>query len=344
MSKIKLAIIGMGRMGITQYSIINSSPDIEIVAIADNSSFILPVLSKYTLIKTFNDYNELFEKINLDAVLVCTPPNLHFPIIKKAFEKKLHVFVEKPFTVKFLQSAELARLFLNSDFVNQVGYDIHFNELFCKLKMYLDDQIIGKIVRFKSEMFSCTISKSSENASWRAARDSGGGVIFEMGSHAITLINFLIGKPDKVTGSSMNVLYSKNVEDAASTTFLYKNGIVGTLYLNWCDTSYRKPSLKIEIFGNDGRIVADQYSMKIFLNKSNIKYNFHKGWNIIYITDITDSVPFYVRGNQFTKQIYHFIDCIKNKGIENRCSFIEAANTLEVIENIFNDYEKNGRV
>ncbi|GHV78813.1 hypothetical protein AGMMS49944_06040 [Spirochaetia bacterium] len=301
MTKLKVAIIGMGRMGITQYSLINSSADMEIVAVADNSSFIMPVLNKYTQVKTFNDYNDLFDQMDVDAVLVCTPPTFHFPVIKKAAEKGIHVFVEKPFTTQLKQASELAKLFANTTLVNQVGYDIRFNEVFSKAKTLLEDDIIGKIIRFKTEMLSGTISQSNEKSGWRASRESGGGVIFEMGSHAITLVNFLIGKPDKVTGSSLNYIYSKNVEDAASSTFLYKNGKTGTLYINWCDTSYRKPSLKIEIFGTAGRVLADQYSLKIFMNKQNIKYNFHQGWNTVYVTDLIEPVPFYVRGNQFTR-------------------------------------------
>ncbi len=65
------------------------------------------------------------------------------------------------------------------------------------------------MIRFKSEMFSCTISKSDEGSGWRASRESGGGAVFEMASHAIDLVNFLIGKPDKVTGSSLNISIQK---------------------------------------------------------------------------------------------------------------------------------------
>ena len=47
MEKIRLGIIGMGRMGITHFSIINSHPQVEIVAIADTSKMTLDLLKKY---------------------------------------------------------------------------------------------------------------------------------------------------------------------------------------------------------------------------------------------------------------------------------------------------------
>jgi predicted dehydrogenase len=344
MEKIRIAIIGAGRMGITHYSIINSHPNIEIESVADPSAIILTMIKKYLPVKTYKDYNELFETSRPDAILVCTPPNLHYDIIEKAFRSGIHVFAEKPFTTKYEDATKLNNLFDKSGLVNQVGYVNRFNDVFMKTKEFLNKGIIGKVIRFKSEMFSCTITKSDDASGWRASRESGGGAIFEMASHAIDLVNYLIGKPDKVVGSSLNQIYSKSVEDAMSTTFLYRSGTSGTIYINWSDPSYRKPTNKIEIFGDKGRILADQHSIKIFANKADIEHNLREGWNTLYITDIFKPVPFYVRGNEFTRQLYHLVDCIQDESITNKCSFQDGTNVHEVIDRIYSDYEINGRL
>jgi predicted dehydrogenase len=269
---------------------------------------------------------------------------LNFEIIKKTAKKRIPVFVEKPFTTQLCEALELTQLYADNGILNQVGYVNRFNDVFRKVKELLNINVIGDIKRFKSEMFSCTITKSDEGSGWRSSRESGGGAVFEMASHAIDLVNFLIGKPDKITGSSLNYIYSSKVEDAACSTFLYKNGIAGTLNINWSDTSYRKPTNKIEIFGNLGRILADQHSLKIFLNKENKQKNLREGWNTFYITDLFKPVPFYVRGNEFTAQLYHFVDCVKNKKSTTQCTFVDGKKVLEVIDNIFRDYEQNGRI
>jgi predicted dehydrogenase len=133
-NKIKISIIGMGRMGITHYSIINSHPDVLIESVADPSGLILSMMNKYLPIKTFKDYSELFNKSTPVAVLVCTPPNLHYPIIQKAAEKGIHVFVEKPFTTKLNEASELAQIYITNRLVNQVGYVNRFNDIFRKVK------------------------------------------------------------------------------------------------------------------------------------------------------------------------------------------------------------------
>jgi len=342
--KIKLAIIGMGRMGITHYSIINSHPDIKIESIVDPSTVVLSMMKKYLPVNTFKDYKDLFKTKPADAILLCTPPNLNEPIIKRAAELGIHVFAEKPFTTKYEEAQELNRLFIEKNLVNQVGYVNRFNNVFRKCKYFLKIGLIGDIIRFKSEMFSCTITKEDKSSGWRSSRKSGGGAVYEMAAHAIDLVNYLIGKPHKVIGSTLSKIYSSNVEDALTSTLLYPNGASGTLDINWSDTSYRKPINKIEVFGKKGKILADQHSLKIFLNESNNEHHLSKGWNTLYITDLFKAVPFYVRGNEFTSQLFHFIDCIKDKNVKSICSFQDGADVLEVIQSIFKDHDKNGKV
>jgi predicted dehydrogenase len=344
MEKIRIGIIGIGRMGITHYSIINNHPDIEIKAVVDTSSLVLSILKKYIKgVNTYDDYNKLFENESLDAIFICTPPTLHYQIALKAAEKGIHVFCEKPFTTERKKATELTTLFEQKKLVNQVGYVNRFNDIFRTVKKHIDKEVIGNVIRFKSEMYSRTITRSEEGKTWRDSRENGGGAVFEVASHAIDLVIFLIGKPDKVTGSSLTSIFSKNVEDAVNATFLYKNGISGTLNVNWSDESFRKPTNKIEVLGTEGKILADQHGIKIFLKKKSPDNNLREGWNTIYITDVFKPVPFYVRGNEFTAQLYHFIDCMKNNETATNCSFRDATETLEVIEGIFTDYELNGK-
>jgi scyllo-inositol 2-dehydrogenase (NADP+) len=344
-NKIKIGIIGVGRMGITHYSIINSHSQVEIKCVADPSSLISNIFSKYIPdVQIYKDYNDLLKQSHLDAVLVCTPPGINYPILKLANDLGLHVFVEKPFCINTAQAKELDQLYSKKNLVNQVGYVNRFNDVFCKVKELIEERVIGDIIRFRSEMFSNTVSKPDEGNGWRMTRKDGGGAVYEMASHAIDLVNFIIGKPKKVVGAILNKIYSKNVEDVVSSTFILDHNISGTLYVNWSDTSYRKPSNKLEVFGTNGKLLADQYSLKIFLNKENPSFHFKEGWNTLNITDIFKPVPFYVRGNEFTRQLYHFIDLIQDRSIEPVCTFQDGIDSLEVIDGIFNDFETNQNI
>jgi len=339
---IRLGIIGMGRMGITHYSIINSHPEVEIIAVADTSKMTLDLLKKYVPnLQVFKDYKELIDTAKPDALIVCTPPNLHFEVCNYAFQNNIHVFVEKPFTSNVKHAEELKQKFESKGLVNQVGYVNRFNDVFMTVKKYVESGLIGEIIRFKSEMFSCTVSKKEDSESWRSFRENGGGAVYEIAAHAIDLVDYIIGPPDKIVGTSMNQIFSKHVEDIVSSTFLYKNGCSGTLYVNWCDTSYRKPSNKLELFGSKGKILADQHGLKVFLNADDVVTGYKKGWNTVYITDIFTPVKFYVRGNEFTRQLYYFADTILGQEKGDICTFTDGYNAQNIMHQLFEDAKIN---
>lgn len=338
MRKIKIGIIGMGRMGITHYSIINSHTQVEIVAVADTSKLTLDVLKKYVPgVQVYKDYRELIDLAKPDAILVCTPPNLHYEIGLYACDRGIHAFIEKPFTNDAIKAKDLKEKFESKGLVNQCGYVNRFNDIFLTVRKFIKAGLIGEIIRFKSEMFSCTVTKKEETESWRSFRENGGGAVYEIAAHAIDLVDYIIGIPERITGTSMNQVYSKHVEDIISSTFIYKNGCSGTLYVNWCDTSYRKPANKLELFGEKGKILADQHGMKIFMNADDALFGYKKGWNTVYITDIFTPVSFYVRGNEFTRQLYHFADSILGKTQEKICTFSDGYDAQKIMHHLFSD-------
>jgi predicted dehydrogenase len=335
---IKVGIIGAGRMGITHHAIINSHPDVEVTAIADPSSVMTVLLEKYVKVRTYKDSASLLENEQVDALLVCTPPTLNYDVLILAQRKGVHAFVEKPFLLSAEKASELARLYDGSGLVNQVGYVNRFNDSFVRVKRLVEEDALGKPIRFRSEMYSSTIIRPLDEKGWRSTRENGGGVVYEMASHSIDLINYLFGRPDKIVGTRLSRVFSKSVEDIVSSTFAYNNGLVGSLYVNWSDESFRKPTNKIEIFGQKGKILADQHGLRIFLSHASDRLGFKKGWNNLYITDVFTSVPFYVRGLEFTAQLYHFIDTIKSGAQRaTRCSFSDGATTLSLIEELFHD-------
>jgi len=339
---IKIGIIGIGRMGISHHAILNSNDKVKITALADNSKFMLSIMKTYLDVSVYTSWQKMLEIEELDAIIVSTPPTFHYEIIKGAFDSGLHVFVEKPFTVNLNEARELTSLFKGSGLINQVGYVNRFNDVFNSIHSLLNKGVIGEIIRFKSEMFANTISEPDDGgSSWRSSTETGGGAVFELASHAIDLVNYLIGEPDRVVGSSLNQIYSKNVEDAVSSTFLYKDGKSGSVYINWCEYSYRKPANKVEIFGTKGKIIADQHSFKIFMTTPNEEHGFRAGWNIRYITDVYRNAAIDIRGTEFSHQLAHFIDCIEIGNSENISSFSEGLRTHRIIAKIFDNNSTN---
>ena len=330
------SLIGMGRMGITHLSILNSNQDVNIVAVCDTSKTMLNMINKYLKIKTYTNYKKMFSENELDFVIISTPPDSHFSLITAAIDKNINIFVEKPFTMSSTEGTEILNKMSGKALVNQVGYVNRFNEIFEKLKSILEDKLIGDIKAFKSEMYGATVLKDSKG-SWRSNKLKGGGCLYEFAAHCIDIVVFLFGKPENVYGSNLGQVYSSDVDDIVSTKFHYKEGFTGSLFVNWCDSSFRKPSNIITVFGTKGKIIADKYELKVFMKESNGTSGFHEGWNTIYITDLAKGVRFYLRGNDFTRQLDYFIKNISNSVYENISDFKQANITDQLIELIRND-------
>jgi hypothetical protein len=111
--------------------------------------------------------------------------------------------------------------------------------------------------------------------------------------------------------------------------------------VNWSDETFRKPTNIVKILGTKGKIIADKHAYKIYLKHDDPSNGFRKGWNTRYITDFAKSVRFYVRGNEFTRQLDYFIDCIEQKRTINVSSFAEALKTDIVMEEISKDAERS---
>lgn len=332
------AVIGLGRMGLTHFSILNNHPEVRFVAVCDSSSFILKNCVERLGLEIYSDYRKLIDKSDLDFVIVSTPTSSHARIVKYALANDIHVFVEKPFTLSINEGQEIVNMLNGNKLVNQVGYVNRFHEVFNEVKKHLDEGLIGKLCHFKCEMYGPTVLRPTK-ASWRSKKREGGGCLYDFSSHCIDLINWYYGFPIKVTDTVLKSIYSETVEDAVSCTFVYKNGLTGQLIANWSDASYRKATYKIEILGENGKITADHHAYKVYLDEERLKEGFTKGLNTRYITEYSDSVRFYVRGNEFTRQLDYFIDCILGKEANNIATFADGFISDRMIDSIVRDYE-----
>ena len=333
---LKTGFIGFGRMGITHFSLLNNHPSLDAAAVCDSSDIMMNILRRYIPINTYGDYKKMMDEESLDCVFISTPTDSHADIIKEALDRNIHIFTEKPFTMTREEGEGILRQLEGKNIVNQVGYVNRFNEVFMEVRKLIDSGIIGEIKSFSSEMYGATVLKDVKS-SWRSKRMTGGGCMYEFASHCIDLTIYLMGQPDKVTGSVLQNVYSSGVEDVVKSTFIYTKGYSGNIMVNWSDEAYRKPANIVKIFGTKGKIIADKHAYKIYLRQPATNDGLSAGWNTRYITDFAKGVRFYVRGNEFTRQLDYFIDCIEKGIYNNLSSFSEAHKTDIVMDEITRD-------
>src|SRR5512136_895222 len=123
-------IVGLGRMGLTHFSILNNHPDVKWAAVCDSSNFVLKTLGHHLGVETFTDFEKMLATMNLDFVVVATPTAMHAEVAECAIANDANVFVEKPLALNPEQSGRLAELVRGKNLVHQVGYAMRFHEIF----------------------------------------------------------------------------------------------------------------------------------------------------------------------------------------------------------------------
>lgn len=337
---IRVALFGLGKMGLSHLAMINAHPDAKLVAVCDRSEYLLDVLSKYTPVKTYTDYKQLLNTEKLDAVFVATPSRSHTEIIQMALDANLHVFCEKPLCLDATDGLQLAELAEKRKLVNHVGYHYRFVGSFSEMKRFLSSNILGALSHIRAEAYGPVVLRP-KGSTWRTDKAEGGGCLYDYASHAIDLVNYLVGRPDAVGGTALSKIFSSDVDDEVHTNLYYADGMTGHIAANWSDESCRKMSTKVTVWGANGKIIADRQELQIYIrNDKDLPDGFNKGWNVRYATDLTEPVWFYLRGEEYSAQIDHFFQAIKAGRIETRSTFRSAADTDLVVSAILLDAEK----
>jgi predicted dehydrogenase len=322
---IRAALIGLGKMGMSHLAIINSHPDVDLVAVCDSTAYILDVLSKYTRVRCYTDYLKLLNEEKLDAVVIATPSRFHGEMVKAALDRDLGVYCEKPFCLDVSEGAKLAELADRKGLVNQVGYHYRFVATFQKMKRLIDAGTLGDIHHFRAEAYGPVVLRPT-GSTWRSSKREGGGCLYDYACHAIDLVHYLVGRPDAVGGTVLNKVFSRDVEDEVYSTFFYADGKTGQLAANWSDESHRKMSVKVTVWGTNGKVSADRQEIQVYLRDSvHERPELVRGWNVLYTTELTDPVWFYLRGEEYSAQIDHFIQSVKRRDKNTLCTFRAAA-------------------
>jgi scyllo-inositol 2-dehydrogenase (NADP+) len=328
-SMIRAGIVGLGKMGLSHQCIVNAHPDMDLRAVCDTSNYVLDVLSKYTGVKTYSNYENMLAEEELDCLFVATPSTYHSKIVTAALERGLHVFCEKPYALDAETGFCLAELAEQKGLVNQVGYHYRFVAAFNEAKRLLDRKLIGDLYHVRAEAYGPVVLRPT-GATWRSKKSEGGGCLYDYACHAIDLVNHIVGRPASVSGTVLNSVFSNDVDDEIYSTFQFNSGCYGQLATNWSDESYRKMSVKLSFWGTNGRINVDRQEIQVYIRSLPKPVElFTQGWNMRYTTDMTSPVWFYMRGEEYSAQIDHFAQCIK-KRVPAISSFRSASDTALV--------------
>lgn len=222
---------------------------------------------QYEIAHAVIDEDKLINDPDIDIIDICTPNVYHYESLKKAINAGKHVYCEKPLCVTAAQAYEIADLAEKRRIIAQIVFNNRFMSSVMRAKQIIADGRIGNIVSFRCAYLHSSCTDLNKNAGWKQNRDiCGGGVLFDLGSHAIDLIYWLCGEFDNVIGRGQiahkirkgmdGKEWHTNADEAFYIIAELKNGAFGTIEANKIAIG-ENDSMKFEIYGDKGALKFD---------------------------------------------------------------------------------------
>tara|TARA_B100001057_G_C22871531_1_gene959200 strand:- start:4302 stop:5207 length:906 start_codon:yes stop_codon:yes gene_type:complete len=285
-------------MGLTHFAILNNLSEKFNFHIIEPNNILKSILRKNLKAKFYSDDSSFTD--SFDISLITTPPSIHKEILDSCLKRGDNkIFIEKPF------GGHLNNVFRNQEVKSKIyiGYVLRFNPC---IKWFKKNINLGEIISVEGRYLSNTIEKKPKG--WRNGLYS--GVLNEMGSHIIDLVQYILEDTDMTLLSSVKQSVVSDVDDIVEAKLKTKKNVSVLFYFNWVNKNIRKPVFSLQFVLRDGtKYFIDQQQIKIYDSSNQIIKK-------LSVVDIAASVPYYLRGVDFTEQMLSLIQDQKSLATE----------------------------
>ena len=193
---VRVGFVGCGRVTETRHlSALRRVRGVEAVALSDlDAARLSSVADAYGVARRYEDWRGLIDDKSVDAVAVCVPPALHASVALAAIDAGKHVFIEKPLALALDDCDSLVVAAARAESLKAaVGFNMRLHRLVREARAVLTRGELGR-VKLVRTVFASASRARQEYPAWRGHRESGGGSIFELGTHHFDLVRFTLGQ------------------------------------------------------------------------------------------------------------------------------------------------------
>jgi predicted dehydrogenase len=259
------------------------------------------VAQKFGVPKASGRLDDLLDDETIDAIDICTPNFLHAPMAVAALEAGKHVLCERPLARNATEAAQMVKAARKADRVLMCGVQHRFRADAQLLRRFVAKGELGPIFYSKSGWLRQRTEWDSDE--WRRQRkESGGGVVLDLGFQMLDLSLWVLGQPKVVSvTASVHRLRKGEVEDSASAFLRFDHGGTLTLELTW-GLLMEKDFAYLNLFGAGGAALLNPFRV-------------HKGMHgaLVNVTPAMDTTR-----NQYKQsmeaQMAHFAEALRRGG------------------------------
>lgn len=264
----RLAVIGIGRMGGRHARNIFKGvvKHATLAAVCDTDEKVLEAFCAKYKVKGYTDRKKMLEEVKPDGVIIATPHYSHVEIAKDCLAKDTDFLIEKPVSVTVKEAQELKELLdKKPDVIGAMMLNQRTNRMYAKAKELIEAGKIGQIKRVNFIVTDWYRSQYYYNmGGWRASwSGEGGGTLINQCVHQLDIWQWLVGVPDKIYAVCKTVGRDITTENDVTAIMSYEEfeGV-------FTASTHELPGTnRLEIAGENGKIVIDKRKMRYYLNK-----------------------------------------------------------------------------
>lgn len=309
MKKLNVGIIGAGRIGqVHAKSITYHIPQAKIVAISDiYYEGAKRVAESLGIPNAYEDYHEILNNPEIDAVLICSSTDTHADIAVEAAEAGKHIFCEKPVDLTVAKIKKVIAAVEKAGVKLQIGFNRRYDHNFSEIKRLANDGKLGKLQTIK------ITSRDPEPPSIDYVKVSG-GIFLDMTVHDFDMARFIGGEVEEVYANAAVTVDEAIGEagdvDTALIALKFKNGAIGVI--DNCRKACYGYDQRLEVFGTGGQASAANDTPT----------------NVSYINE---------KGNMTDKPLYFFLERYMQSFTDEMTEFINAVQNDELTKTTVND-------
>jgi UDP-2-acetamido-3-amino-2,3-dideoxy-glucuronate N-acetyltransferase len=294
-TKINLGLIGGGYWG---KNLIREFNNLNVLhTICDvNQQALDSYATQYPHIKLIKSFDLMLNDLDINAVCVSLPAEMHYEYSKKVLEAKKDLYVEKPITLNEIEALELVNLAKQNGCILMVGHLLHYHPAIIEIKSLISTGLIGNIKHIVSNRLNLGIFRTQENVLWSFA------------PHDISVILSLCGNkiPESVNCFGQANL-TDGIHDITNTIFQIDDKYVN-INVNWLNP-YKEQ--KLTIIGDKGMILFDDMEQTDKLKLYENYVNWSSSLNSIPTPNKTDGkiIPLDLSKSPLFKECSHFVEC-----------------------------------
>jgi len=211
------------------------------------------------------DFRAATENPEVDIVHVCTPNHLHKDALLSAMRHQKHIYCDKPLVATWQEAEEVRAALSGYRGTAQMTFQNRFFPATMRAKQLVQSGALGQILGFRMCYLHGGSASPDAPLKWKLTEAAGGGVIADLATHVLDLVDWLIGPLGAVMAATQ-IAYPErplpgdpaqkrpvDTEDAVMLLARMRSGALGTLEATKLATG-SEDELRLEIHGARGAL------------------------------------------------------------------------------------------